>query len=212
MNMFRVISISGFLGIIAASIYLNRSGRLIGLVVEIRRIWFGDLGRDSKRLVYILGIASFIILTLTGFLPILFTGNSITGVALLLHVVVAPVFAVCIAIVGIIWADAHRFVPGELRNRFGLVTEKNNGKSSKKQVNSVGRKITFWLVLLLSLPVMVSMILSMYPLFGTHGQEVLLKLHGYSALFLVIACVASFCFGIGVKPVLKNQKMEDKNK
>ena len=121
-------------------------------------------------------------------------------------------FAVCIAIVGIIWADAHRFVPGELRNRFGLVTEKNNGKSSKKQVNSVGQKITFWLVLLLSLPVMVSMILSMYPLFGTHGQEVLLNLHGYSALFLVIACVASFCFGIGVKPVLKNQKMEDKNK
>lgn len=212
MNMFRVISTIGFLGIIAASIYLNRSGRLIGLVVEIRRIWFGDLGRDSKRLVYILGIASFIILTLTGFLPILFTGNSITGVALLLHVVVAPVFAVCIAIVGIIRADSQRFEPGELRNRFGLVTEKNNGKSSKKQVNSVGQKITFWLVLLLSLPVMVSMILSMYPLFGTHGQEVLLNLHGYSALFLVIACVASFCFGIGVKPVLKNQKMEDKNK
>ncbi len=212
MNMFRVISTIGFLGVIAAIIYLNRSGGLTGPFVEIRRIRFGDLRRDSKRLVYVLGIASFIILILTGFLPILFTGNSLTGVALLLHVVVAPVFAVCIAIVGIIWADAHRFVPGELRNRFGLVTEKNNGKSSKKQVNSVGQKITFWLVLLLSLPVMVSMILSMYPLFGTHGQEVLLNLHGYSALFLVIACVASFCFGIGVKPVLKNQKMEDKNK
>ena len=210
--MFRVISTIGFLGVIAAIIYLNRSGGLTGPFVEIRRIRFGDLRRDSKRLVYVLGIASFIILILTGFLPILFTGNSLTGVALLLHVVVAPVFAVCIAIVGIIWADAHRFVPGELRNRFGLVTEKNNGKSSKKQVNSVGRKITFWLVLLLSLPVMVSMILSMYPLFGTHGQEVLLNLHGYSALFLVIACVASFCFGIGVKPVLKNEKMEDKNK
>jgi len=212
MNMFRVISISGFLGIIAASIYLNRSGRLIGLVVEIRRIWFGDLGRDSKRLVYILGIASFIILTLTGFLPILFTGNSVTGVALVLHVVAAPVFAVCIAIVGILWADSHRFEPGELRNRSGLVTEKKRGKSSKKQINSGGQKITFWLALVLSIVVMASMILSMHALFGTYGQEVLLDLHRYSALFLVIACVASLCFGIGVKPVLKNQKTEDKIK
>ena len=192
MNMFRVISTIGFLGVIAAIIYLNRSGGLTGLFVEIQRIRFGDLRRDSKRLVYVLGIASFIILILTGFLPILFTGNSLTGVALLLHVVAAPVFAVCIAIVGIIRADSHRFEPGELRNRFGLVTEKNNGKSSKKQVNSVGQKITFWLFLLLSLPVMVSMILSMYPLFGTYGQEVLSHLHGYSALFLVIAVVMSF--------------------
>ena len=212
MNMFRVISTIGFLGVIAAIIYLNRAGGLTGLVVEIRRIRFGDFRRDSKRSVYVLGIASFVILILTGFLPILFTGNSVTGVALVLHVVAAPVFAVCIAIVGILWADSHRFEPGELRNRSGLVTEKKRGKSSKKQINSGGQKITFWLALVLSIVVMTSMILSMHALFGTHGQEVLLDLHRYSALFLVIACVASLCFGIGVKPVLKNQKTEDKIK
>lgn len=212
MNMFRVISTIGFLGVIAAIIYLNRAGGLTGLVVEIRRIRFGDFRRDSKRSVYVLGIASFIILILTGFLPILFTGNSVTGVALVLHVVAAPVFAVCIAIVGILWADSHRFEPGELRDRSGLVTEKKRGKSSKKQINSGGQKITFWLALVLSTVVMTSMILSMHALFGTHGQEVLLDLHRYSALFLVIACVASLCFGIGVKPVLKNQKTEDKIK
>jgi len=127
MNMFRVISIIGFLGVIAVIIYLNRSGGLTGLFVEIRRIRFGDLRRDSKKLVYVLGIASFSILTLTGFLPILFTGNSITGVALVLHVFAAPMFAVCIAIVGIIRADSQRFEPGELRNRSGLVTKKKRG-------------------------------------------------------------------------------------
>jgi len=75
MNMFRVISIIGFLGVIAAIIYLNRSGGLTGFFVEIRRIRFGDLRRDSKKLVYVLGIASFSILTLTGFLPTFFSGR-----------------------------------------------------------------------------------------------------------------------------------------
>jgi len=193
--MFRVISIVGFLGIIAAIIYLNRSVGLKGLFVEIRKIRFEDLRQDSKKLVYVLCVGSVILLTITGFLPILFTGNSITGVALLLHVVAAPFFAVCIALVGIIGAHSHRFEPGELQNGLGLVTEKNSGKSSKEQVNSVGQKISFWLIVLVSLPVILSILLSMYPLFGTHGQEVLLYLHEYSALLLVLVAVASFLFG-----------------
>ena len=77
----------------------------------------------------------------------------------------------------------------------GLVTEKNSGKSSKEQVNSVGQKISFWLIVLVSLPVILSILLTMYPLFGTHGQEVLLYLHEYSALILVLVVVANFLFG-----------------
>ena len=42
-------------------------------------------------------------------------------------------------------------------------------------------------MILLALPVILSIVLSMFPLFGTDGQVWLLDLHRYSAVLLVMA-------------------------
>ncbi|MFQ5708916.1 MAG: hypothetical protein ACE5HO_15775 [bacterium] len=195
--MFRVISIISFLSIVVVLVYFSRNlvreseGPLARALAEIRKIRLRDLPQQPQKLVYVLGIVSFIILALSGFLPILFTGHSVTGVLLLFHVVAAPVFAVCIAIVSILWAHHHRFNENDGQSLLNFIRQKTENKEPIPQLTELWQKITFWLILLLSLPVVGSVILSMYPLFGTHGQEVLLGLHGYSALFLVMAVVMS---------------------
>ncbi len=196
--MFRVISIISFFLIIVTVFYLNRvvglksGGVLTGSLADIRKTWFGDLTLVSKKLVYVLAVISFIILILTGFAPVLFTGNSVSGILLMLHVLAAVVFAVCMAIVSVMWSHHHRFESSELRSLLNLISGKKTDKNWKKQINVIGQKASFWLIVLLCLTAILSIILSMYPLFGTRGQEVLLHLHGYSALLLVIAVVMSF--------------------
>jgi len=54
----------------------------------------------------------------------------------------------------------------------------------------LGRKICFWLILFLALPVILSAVLSMFTLFGTYGQELLLGLHRYSTLSLALFSMA----------------------
>jgi len=41
----------------------------------------------------------------------------------------------------------------------------------------------------LALPVILSIVLSMFPLFGTDGQEFLLQLHRYSALLFALVAI-----------------------
>ena len=50
-------------------------------------------------------------------------------------------------------------------------------------------KVGFWMVLLLSLPLMLTVILGLFPLFGTDGESLLIRLHGYSALLLLITAL-----------------------
>lgn len=47
-----------------------------------------------------------------------------------------------------------------------------------------GTKICFWLIILLSLPVILSIILSMLPLFSTYNLKLLSYVHHYSSLAL----------------------------
>lgn len=198
-SMFRVISVIGFLSIVVAFVYVNRSsksksdnGAALPLA-EIRKTFLRNLLKEPKKLVYLLGIASFVILTLTGFLPILFTGSSITEVVLLFHLLAAPLFAVCIAIVSVLWAHHHRFDKSDWQSFQRLIRRKTATEESNPHLPELGGKLSFWLILLLSLLVIGSISLGMYPFFGTHGQMVLLKLHGYTALLLVIVLATNFC-------------------
>ena len=53
----------------------------------------------------------------------------------------------------------------------------------------LGWKLTFWLAMFLAVPASLSMVLGMFPIFGTHGQETLLCLHQYSSLALTLAAM-----------------------
>jgi cytochrome b subunit of formate dehydrogenase len=53
-------------------------------------------------------------------------------------------------------------------------------------------KVMFWLFLTSGLIVVMTMLLSMLPLFGTHGLHVLLDIHRYAGLLAVVVLVVHF--------------------
>ena len=59
-------------------------------------------------------------------------------------------------------------------------------KTDPADTADLGWKLTFWLAMFLVVPVSLSMVLGMYPRFGTHGQELLMGLHQYTSLALTL--------------------------
>ncbi len=114
-----------------------------------------------------------IVLACTGFAPMV-TGQRLWGYALMLHATVAPVFVTCLAYVALSGAQGRTWQGGSSWWA-GLGT------------------VCFWLMLLVSLPLILSMVLSMFPWFGTHGQEVLFDVHRISAMVWIgsagVGCV-----------------------
>jgi cytochrome b subunit of formate dehydrogenase len=51
------------------------------------------------------------------------------------------------------------------------------------------QKLTFWIIMFLALPVIISIVLSMFPLFGTAWQELLAQVHRYCALALALVVI-----------------------
>lgn len=128
---------------------------------------------NRQKWIFKITILSMIVLMITGANAVIFSGQHLTGLGLLIHLSFAPVFAIGLAILVFQWAHVFQFVEG-----------KNNTLS----------KILFWLLSALVLPVVLSIILSMQPFFGTEGQHFLSELHRVSSLFLVIAAILFLYF------------------
>ena len=137
-----------------------------------------------RRLIYLLALLCFVVLLITGFYPVLVYGEHLSGFLLILHATFAPVFTACLAVLVVFWADNCRFD----KNCWPWL-QKFLKKETVGEKRGVGQKICFWLIALLALPVILSVVLSMFPFFGTEGQEFLLNLHRYSALLLALAAI-----------------------
>lgn len=149
-----------------------------------------------RMLLYLLALVCFVVLALTGFYPVLILGEHISGYLVMLHATFAPVFTICMAVLAVMWAGNCRFAAGDwpwferIVQRVTLI--KSTDKAPRK-CSGLGQKITFWLIIFLTLPLALSIVLSMFPLFGTHWQELLLGLHRDTALvFTVVVIVHTF--------------------
>lgn len=204
--MFRTVSITGFVAVFAAialHFIVSRpkaddvfgKDRRLRVLDGLRCIVFlltllfveqkWNLVGALRKLVFLLALLCFAVLAATGFVPRIFLGQSISGWWLVIHATAAPVFAACVAILAVMWADNNRFDKSYwpwLNNI--LRREPQAGTPVEKF--ELARKICFWIILFLALPVMLSAVLSMLPLLGTHGQELLLGLHRYSTLSLAL--------------------------
>ncbi len=130
----------------------------------------------------ILSVFSFILLAITGIIPVLITGLHLSGTFLILHVTVAPLFVLS-ATVSILYL-VHRM----RMDKYVWETTRDKSKNMLTKTNSESfKKIEFWLAYLLVIGAIMAIILMMYPLFGPDGQDFLLDLHRYStlALFLI---------------------------
>lgn len=142
-----------------------------------------------RKLVYLLALLSFIILAVTGFYPTLIKGEHISGYLIMIHATFAPILAICLAVLAVMWAGKSIFNtkdwPWFQRFVERVTLVKINEDSSDKK-SCIGQKIGFWLIIFLSLPLIMSIILSMLPYFGTYWQELFILIHRYTALVFAI--------------------------
>jgi cytochrome b subunit of formate dehydrogenase len=141
-----------------------------------------------RKLVFLLAILCFVVLALTGFIPRVVFGVALSGWWLMIHATAAPIFAACVAILAVLWADRNR-----LDKNYWPLLNRIVGRSPKSTTtperNELMLRICFWVILTMSLPVILSAVVSMFPIFGTHGQEVLLQIHRYSTLLLSLFAI-----------------------
>lgn len=195
-----------------------------------------------KKLIYLLALLCFCVLVVNGFFAAVVLGKSVSGYWIMLQTTAGGVFAVCVAILAVMWARRHRFNEGDwpglqrileritlaplevsrrlltgLAKRAGeepLNPVRNSARRPKLEkgrisngvnrsqadgVPGLGQKITFWLLVVLALPLILSMVSSMFTLFGTHWQELLLEVHRYSALLFVLVAIVHIYLVIRVR-------------
>ncbi len=123
-----------------------------------------------------------LLLAVSGFIPAVILGAPLTGYLLILHVTVAPLFALVITVMAVLWSIKYQFNQSDWKHLKGAFTRKSRPAAFYQSL----AKALFWLLLLLAIPVMLSILISMFTLFGTDGQFLLLNIHRYSTLSLVV--------------------------
>ena len=141
-----------------------------------------------RKLVYLLALLCFVVLVITAFYPVLVQGEHLSGYLLMVHATFAPVFAGCLAVLAVMRADNCRFDKTDWPWLQRLLRRAPVAGPPDAKYSLV-RKICFWLIVVLALPVILSIVLGMFPLFGTEGQELLLNLHRYSTLLLAAVAI-----------------------
>ncbi len=139
--------------------------------------WVGRL----RKLAFLLGLLSFVVLLLTGFLPPLL-GGRLEGYWLMVHATFAPIFIACVAFIVVTAADQYRFVKRDSVHLAALYKNRKTRQACWLTDSEASAKAGFWLLAALSLPMTLTMVLSMTTLFGTDGQEWLFETHRWSAL------------------------------
>ncbi len=119
---------------------------------------------------YLLMAVGTVVLAVTGLGAVIQGKTPMTHWVLMAHASAAPVFAIGLALVSLTWAEHARF-----------------GNASTRQTGLA--KALFWIILASGLVVILSGVVPMTPLFGTHGQHTLYLTHRYSAMVLAVAVV-----------------------
>jgi hypothetical protein len=128
---------------------------------------------------------AFVLLAISGVLPVIAFNERISGILLIIHVTIAPVFVVALAFTALFWANFKQFDDSDLRV---IKKVKNNNKDQRPayHLQTYWLKVFFWMFLAFSIPASLSIIFSMFPYFGTDGQNAMLAIHQYSTLVLLI--------------------------
>lgn len=122
------------------------------------------------RLVYFGFVACVLLMAFSSF-GMLAIGDRMHRWMLILHMSVAPAFAVAVTLIAYLWAEQSRIT--------------REGDASFYP----GEKYAFWITVLAAFMTITSALLGMMTWFGSPGQEFLLNLHRFSAMLLLISTV-----------------------
>ena len=132
-----------------------------------------------------LTVLIFLVLMLSSFIYVLIFGSDLSGFLLLVHVTAAPLFVLSLTVSVVLRAHDMQFSASDIEHLYRIIPGKNNRRDLKKSA-LFSQKVYFWLFTIFAIPAIISILLSMYPLFGTSGQIMLLNVHKFSVLVLVI--------------------------
>ncbi|MHC4062308.1 MAG: hypothetical protein ACYSR6_12005 [Planctomycetota bacterium] len=146
-----------------------------------------------KKLLYLLAMLCVVVLAVTGFYPVLILGEHISGYLLMIHVTAGGVFAACLVLLAFTFAHSHCFNEKDWPWLTSLVRREMQKSRLLPENSDLVRKVCFWMLIILALPLMLSVVLSMFPLFGTENQLLLADTHRYSTLaFAAIAIIHTY--------------------
>ena len=155
--MFRVIAIIAIVvAALIAMVILRGDAGAMGTSPMRRR------GRRWQNLIWLVMLIGTLIGALTGIGSLIVSGPPIVGWTLILHCLAAPLFAIGIAVIALLWAGAYM------------------------RSNCAAGCACFWSMLISGMVAIFSIALTMTPLFGTANQHFLLSVHRWSSLALVI--------------------------
>jgi hypothetical protein len=185
------------------------------LKTDLKKIKDWKKGRvsDSLSLIRLISYYSsvffFLIMAASGFLPFIFLGTGLTGLALLVHVTAAPLFCVAYAVFILLSAFQYQFGKNEYLFVFKRDTIDDSVKYEYAK-DSLVFKTAFWLSAAVSVPVITSIILTLFPIFGSEAMDSLISIHGYSVLILTISFVIQLYYSIilRTRDKFKTQKIK----
>ncbi len=208
-NLFRTVALTGFIAVVAAIVLhfviykprlddvfgKDRSLRILDplrlliffvIILFVEHKW--SLVGVLRKLVFLVALFCFAVLAITGFVPRAICGEAITGWWLFIHAIAAGVFAACLAILAVLWAGKNQLDKNYWPFLNKIINRQPKSKTPPEK-HELRLKICFWMILALSLPVILSAIISMFRIFGTDGQEILLQIHRYSTLLLSLFAI-----------------------
>jgi len=98
--------------------------------------------------------------------------GEVSGWALFIHMLGAPLFIIGLTATTLMWADRCRFTNQPAGSGLNL-----------------GQKLVFWIAVALGFAVMLSMLTAMLPVFGYAGQAALIEIHEIGAILLLVAMI-----------------------
>ncbi len=207
--MFSPIAIAGFVVVVAGIIVhwlfarprlndifgADRSARYLDLlriiVLPITLLFVPQKLRPAgvlRKLVFLLALLCFLVLAVTGFVPKLILGKTIFGYWLMVHATAAPVFIACVAVLAVMSAQENR-LDKSYWPWLNTVLRRRPENAALPEQHELIRRLCFWVILFLSLPVTLSAVLAMFPLYGTGWQEFLAQTHRYCTLGLALIAI-----------------------
>jgi hypothetical protein len=124
---------------------------------------WGRLARGGSA---VLALACCLGLAITGLYCRLVLDAALSGYLLIAHVSLGGAFIAALAIFAVTWASDHWDLPGRWV-----------------------RKTAFWLMVIAAIPMVLAVLLNMFPLFGTEWQGYVVEIHRYSGLTCTICGV-----------------------
>lgn len=141
-----------------------------------------------RKLIYLLALFSFLVLAVTGFYGQLVRGEEISGYLLMVHVTFGGILAFCLTVLAVMWSENCRFDKNYFPRLHKILNSHCEAEKPQERYELI-RKFCYWLIVVLALPLILSVILSMFKFFGTDWQQVLAEVHRYIALALVLIVI-----------------------